>query len=296
MSEVAHIALDFEIIEHPVKEFSYEEWVSVIKGRGINKEVDQRLKQSILHGIPESIRGGLWEFFTNVRSLSRICSFEQLSEKQNELGFPKDVGRTLPKHPLFRNPEGYGQTGLTKILRAYANFDPQVGYCQGMAFIAALLLIYMPSHQSAFWGFVHIMNTLNWREVFLPGTPKLVRMLDSFSRQLESHMLDLYLHFQAQGLHISVFAQYFLTVFAYKTPPELVVRVMDLFLLEGEQVLFNILIKMLQLKRHKLLCMDFEQIHAYILCSLAEECLKEYHITTLYSVNSLHCEEEYTIL
>lgn len=36
-----------------------------------------------------------------------------------------------------------GQTALFNTLKAYSVYDKRVGYCQGMGFIIALLLLYM---------------------------------------------------------------------------------------------------------------------------------------------------------
>ena len=35
------------------------------------------------------------------------------------------------------------QQMLGNVLNAYANYDPSVGYCQGMGFITAMFLMYM---------------------------------------------------------------------------------------------------------------------------------------------------------
>ena len=44
---------------------------------------------------------------------------------------------------MFYDDAGPGQVSLRQILIWYAALDPEVGYCQGMGFIAALLLSYM---------------------------------------------------------------------------------------------------------------------------------------------------------
>lgn len=49
--------------------------------------------------------------------------------------------------------EVLGQTLLRRVLRAYANYDEEVGYCQGMGFIAGMFLTYMPEEE-AFWQLV----------------------------------------------------------------------------------------------------------------------------------------------
>lgn len=80
----------------------------------------------------------------------------------------RDLGRTFPKHPLFRDADGAlasfpppgprtalpdqtpppllrspgaGQSLLANVLRACARRHPEVGYCQGMNYVAALCLM-----------------------------------------------------------------------------------------------------------------------------------------------------------
>merc|ERR1719158_2088191 len=64
----------------------------------------------------------------------------------------RDVGRTLPTHPRFQGEAGTsGRSELLKILRAVAAAEPVVGYCQGMNFVAAVLLVNLGNDQDAFW-------------------------------------------------------------------------------------------------------------------------------------------------
>ena len=43
-----------------------------------------------------------------------------------------------------------GPAILRRVLRAYSFYDEEVGYCQGMNFIAAMFITYM-SEEEAFW-------------------------------------------------------------------------------------------------------------------------------------------------
>lgn len=61
----------------------------------------------------------------------------------------RDIDRTFPRHVLFAGAGAAGQAALLRVLRAYAGFDKDVGYCQGMGFIAALFLSYMPEEVRA---------------------------------------------------------------------------------------------------------------------------------------------------
>lgn len=57
--------------------------------------------------------------------------------------FPSLIGRTFPKHPHFSEPLGAGQLSLFNLLKAYSLFDKVVGYCQGLSFVAAILLLHV---------------------------------------------------------------------------------------------------------------------------------------------------------
>lgn len=53
----------------------------------------------------------------------------------------RDVGRTLPAHPFFKEDGGIGQTMLGRILSAVAVACPDTGYCQGMNYLVAALTL-----------------------------------------------------------------------------------------------------------------------------------------------------------
>ena len=49
---------------------------------------------------------------------------------------------------------------------AYAAYDPEVNYCQGMNFVAAVLLIWLPREADAFGGLVVLMQERGLRELY----------------------------------------------------------------------------------------------------------------------------------
>ena len=54
-------------------------------------------------------------------------------------------GRTFPTHAYYREELGQGQMSLCNVLLAYSTFDSAVGYCQGIGFLAGLILSYFVS-------------------------------------------------------------------------------------------------------------------------------------------------------
>ena len=62
---------------------------------------------------------------------------------------------------------------MFRVLIAYAQSDPAVGYCQGMSFLTALFLAYL-REEDAFWMLTTVMRhpPLVLRDVFSPGMAK----------------------------------------------------------------------------------------------------------------------------
>ena len=51
-----------------------------------------------------------------------------------------DLGRTFPALALFQ-PDGPLHQSLSEVLEAYVCYRPDIGYVQGMSYLAAMLLI-----------------------------------------------------------------------------------------------------------------------------------------------------------
>lgn len=68
----------------------------------------------------------------------------------------KDLHRTFPKNSSL---SGDSAAQLRRLLNAYACHNPAVGYCQGMNFIAGLLLLFMPE-EAAFSGLATLVDEL----------------------------------------------------------------------------------------------------------------------------------------
>lgn len=66
---------------------------------------------------------------------------KQLTSQQHAILI--DLGRTFPNHPYFSSPLGPGQLALFNLLKAYSLLDHEVGYCQGLSFVAGVLLLHV---------------------------------------------------------------------------------------------------------------------------------------------------------
>ena len=76
-------------------------------------------------------------------------------------------GRTFPSHPYFSPQLGHGQLCLFNILKAYSILDEEVGYCQGLSFVAGILLMHM-KEEEAYDTLRFIMYALHVRKQYKP--------------------------------------------------------------------------------------------------------------------------------
>ncbi|KAJ5701895.1 hypothetical protein N7488_009443 [Penicillium malachiteum] len=125
------------------------------------------------------------------------------------------------------------QESLFGLCKAYALYDEAVGYAQGMNFIIMPLLFNMDEVE-AFELLVKLMNKYGLREMFIQDMPGLHRSLFQFERLLEDLEPALYCHLRRRGVPPQLYAtQWFLTLFAYRFPLQLVLRIYDLIFEEG---------------------------------------------------------------
>ena len=97
-----------------------------------------------------------------------------------------------------------------------------------------LLIFVQMSEEEAFCLLVRLMNQYHLRDMFIQDMPGLHLHLYQFERLLEDVEPALCYHLHKRGINPSIYAtQWFLTLFAYRFPLQLVLRVYDLILSEG---------------------------------------------------------------
>ena len=115
----------------------------------------------------------------------------------------------------------------------------------------------MPEEE-AFCLLVRLMNQYHMRELFIQDMPGLHLHLYQFERLLEDLEPALYCHLHRRGVSPHLYAtQWFLTLFAYRFPLQLVLRIYDLVLSEGlEGAILKFGIALMQKNAETLLTMD----------------------------------------
>ncbi|KAI7871611.1 rab-GTPase-TBC domain-containing protein [Spinellus fusiger] len=223
-------------------------------------------------GIPPKVRGVIWQAMCQSASLHLETMYGQLVAEPSpyERIIQRDLARTFPHVDMFKQEGGDGQQALERVLKAYSLYDAMVGYCQGLAFLVGPLLMNMPEQQ-AFCVFVRIMETYEMRSMFTLNMEGLQLRLYQFSALLAQILPELSDHLLAHAVHAPMYAsQWFLTLFAYAFPIELVFRIYDIVFAEGAAETFmRVAIAMMQRAMPTLLKMtEFEDLLDHVTTKL----------------------------
>ncbi|KAK7066764.1 Rab GTPase-activating protein 1 [Halocaridina rubra] len=250
-------------------------WRQVLpKWQASPQQIPKGVSGLVKRGIPEALRGEVWQLLCGCSDdtdmmetykvlLTKDCPSDQVIQR--------DINRTFPAHDYFKEAGGVGQDALYKISRAYAVYDEEVGYCQGLSFLAAALLLHMPEEQT-FCVLVKIMFEYGLRDLFKDGFEILHMRFYQLAKLMEELLPEIWLHFQEQGVEVHMFAsQWFLTLYTAKFPLFMVFHYLDLFLLTGVESVFQVALALLTMSKKELLSLDFEGILKYFRVSLPKK-------------------------
>ncbi|XP_068382674.1 TBC1 domain family member 4 isoform X2 [Eschrichtius robustus] len=237
---------------------------------------------SLKEGVPKSRRGEIWQFLAlQYRLRHRLPNkqqppdtsykelLKQLTAQQHAILV--DLGRTFPTHPYFSAQLGAGQLSLFNLLKAYSLLDKEVGYCQGISFVAGVLLLHM-SEEQAFEMLKFLMYDLGFRKQYRPDMMSLQIQMYQLSRLLHDYHRDLYNHLEENEISPSLYAApWFLTLFASQFPLGFVARVFDIIFLQGTEVIFKVALSLLSNQEALIMeCENFENIVEFLKSTLPD--------------------------
>lgn len=165
---------------------------------------------------------------------------------------------------------------LYNVLLAYANYDSQIGYVQGMNYIAGMLLMHIQDEEKVFWCILYIMNRKNWRCIYKSEMSKLMELLDRVEKKLEREYKVLHQHLEDNDFSVgAAFSPLFITLYIYQMEHAASMRIMEFFILDGEQALLKVLYKMIEMKCEKILALEEIELIMYLRTNMINECIAE---------------------
>lgn len=211
-------------------------------------------------GIPDEVRGVIWTKVFDIEAAKNEHSYKlysKLCEFPNEKAcsdIKKDVDRTMSQLELWDQDLQCGNNKLFNVLKAYANYDNEVGYVQGMNFIVAMLLFYISDEESVFWCLYQLMVKFRYRQIYKQDFPKLIQLSTYLEKRLRAEHPDLLEHLERNSMVIrGTFTGHIMTFGLNCCPMEVCVRLFEIFILDGEIKFIKVLMRMLELKKEKIL-------------------------------------------
>ncbi|KDO28184.1 hypothetical protein SPRG_06232 [Saprolegnia parasitica CBS 223.65] len=166
------------------------------------------------------------------------------------------VGYALRKGKTWKDIVTW-KHALRRVLTAYVVFQPTIGYCQGMDYIAAILL-YGSNWEChhAFRLLVALMDKYDLGGVCAPGLPLLNLKFYQLDELVHFHLPDVHQHLSLHGIHPNTYASgWVLSLFAnFKTlHPGLVLSFFDGFFAKGWKSWYRVALAILATARQRLL-------------------------------------------
>lgn len=265
-------------------------WVAFMKESGLSIEDDspvrfpaksEKLKRYVRKGIPAEWRGNAWWWYAKgPEKLSmypdlyaKLCK-QTISLKNNDTELiERDLNRTFPDNIYFRGDastnasnislgDGSSETplisALRRVLRSFAVYQPSVGYCQSLNFIAGILLLFM-DEEKAFWMLVIMTQKYlpGLHEISLEGVNIEQGVLMLFIKQTLPEIWDkVGVNFEGQQYDNVLIklppitlctASWFMSAYISILPTETMLRVWDCFFLEDTKVFFRVALTLLKM-------------------------------------------------
>ena len=268
-------------------------WLNEILPNWSERKKDKNIKEYFYQGLPDNVRGRVWmlclgnkfsitkEYYEiQVKNIKETLEKYKINNSKSEIEIDKeknnikdkeksiniielDIERTFPYLGLFKGDSPMAQD-LREILRVFVISRPDIGYIQGLSFIAGILLLNMDK----FKAFISLMNLI-LNPIILPfykmDNESIQQRLQLFKQVFYFNLPELCEHFDELNLlPENYFLSWNMTLFTRDVNLELAKRIWDVFMVEGIKAIYSAAIVFLSHFEDKLLKMDFVEIMTYI--------------------------------
>ncbi|EGC36346.1 hypothetical protein DICPUDRAFT_47207 [Dictyostelium purpureum] len=233
----------------------------------------KKLRDLVLQGIPSLVRSKVWPLLIGndlniTPELFSIFGLRAERAKQkseaNSLGregsvslIHLDLPRTFPMLSIFQD-EGPLHQSLANVLEAYVCYRPDVGYVQGMSYLAAVFLLILDE----FTSFVCLSNFLNnpcYMAFYTMNLSQMELYMKAMDQLMALHVPKIQKHLKELGIQPDIFMiDWVLTVFSKALPLDIASHVWDTIFLDGESVIFQTALGILKMYSKELENSDFD--------------------------------------
>jgi hypothetical protein len=207
--------------------------------------------------------GALRELSNNPKYYTTLRNYIKKIPCPYEIQIDLDLKRTYPDDPICMSDDF--QMKLKNILICYSVRNSSIGYCQGMNFIVARLLMIIENEENVFWIFTQIIEYLLPLNYYseLAGVIIDTKLICIY---LEKYIPDLDQFFKITNFDLNVnnfIHKWLLSIFTQTLSIPLIYNFFDFFFLEGNIALFKgVLGIFASIKKYIFKSKDFETIYS----------------------------------
>ncbi|XP_041935610.1 growth hormone-regulated TBC protein 1-A-like isoform X2 [Alosa sapidissima] len=239
-------------------------WSKLLQGN-VKVEKNLKVKRYVRKGVPKEHRAQIWMAASGAQEqLEKHPGYyhsllEQKHDAKLEETIRLDMHRTFPDNVLFRSSSDSGlQTSLYNVLLAYGHHNKDVGYCQGMNFIAGYLIIITKDEEKSFW----LMDALLGR--ILPDYYTVAMLGLKTDQEVLGELVKVkvpavwHLMQQHNVMWTLVVSRWFICLFIDILPVETVLRIWDCLFYEGSKILFRVALTLI--RHHQTLLLQAQNL------------------------------------
>uniref|UniRef100_H2ZAZ7 Rab-GAP TBC domain-containing protein n=1 Tax=Ciona savignyi TaxID=51511 RepID=H2ZAZ7_CIOSA len=270
---------NFDYVSYEIFESEYlgvlahraKRWNQIIKD-GDKKTIHSngKVKRFCRKGIPDCYRAKTWMNLSGAtkRMENSLDVYEKLLETgcSNDVelieAIKTDLNRTFPENIYFNGKmTDDKRQSLYNILLAYGRRSPAIGYCQGINFVAALILLVVKDEEKSFWLLStlldHILPQYYTKSMLsLRVEMEVLKELVSSKYPLCQEVME-----RAQAPWMIVASKWIICLFIDVFPIETVLRIWDCMFVEGSKILLRATLCVIKQNETKLLlCKDMPEI------------------------------------
>ena len=219
--------------------------------------------------------------YKNILSFANQAQTKDKKYKSVFEEIKRDINRTFYTEKFTK---GNGKLILINVLSALAFIRPEIGYCQGMNFIAGALIELIEEEEKIFWIFLSFIDNIDMNLLYLKNMPDYSIRVFQLNYFIKQYFPDLFNHFKKNQITPDIiFSKWILTIFANYLPFEMCYKIWDLFIIDKWKAIFRISIILLDSIKDKLLKLDLNEFCLFIKSKEIKESVKYKYICQRYN-------------
>lgn len=176
----------------------------------------------------------------------------------------KDVYRTMPEEPTFKETSP-NFIKLRSVLIAYSNYNPKVGYCQGMNFIVAWAILALSKEEEVFLFLDSLIKRFGMSKIFSSYNSEVLVKLERMDKLIRRFLPTLHMFFESIYINHEFFTtQWIITLFASAVHIPFLYKLWDFLIVYGWDFFFYFVLQVLLTFEKKILNCNYYNLSVFV--------------------------------